>query len=80
MIDHVYLRYKKNIIHRDIKPDNILFDKDGNIKITDFGISVVNRDDADENIKCQLEAHATIKIPVFSSSLISLISYFCSGK
>ena len=31
--------HKKNIIHRDIKPDNILFDADHNPYISDFGVA-----------------------------------------
>jgi serine/threonine protein kinase len=34
-----YLHKKLHLIHRDIKPQNILINSKGEIKITDFGVS-----------------------------------------
>lgn len=30
-----------NVIHRDIKPDNLLIDKHDNLKIADFGVALL---------------------------------------
>ena len=34
-----YLHEEKLILHRDVKPENILFDSNGHIKLCDFGVS-----------------------------------------
>ena len=37
--------HSKNIIYRDLKPENLLFDIDGHLKIADFGLAKPDIDD-----------------------------------
>lgn len=38
--------HSNNVVHRDLKPENCLLDKDGQVRIIDFGLSkMVQRKD-----------------------------------
>ncbi len=57
------------LIHRDIKPDNVLIDKDGHIRLADFGSCL--KMDAKGNVNCT----TAVGTPDYISPEILQVSY-----
>ena len=55
--------HKKGVIHRDVKPSNILLNADGQIKITDFGIAHIE----DPAATLQTQAGEIMGTPAYMS-------------
>ncbi|WP_448548753.1 protein kinase domain-containing protein [Thalassotalea fusca] len=50
LLDAVEYAESMGVTHGDIKPDNILLDKTGNLYVADFGLSVLSTSDANRSI------------------------------
>jgi serine/threonine-protein kinase len=53
--------HRRGVVHRDIKPGNVLFDEDGNAIVTDFGIA------KDLSSEIQTESGTVIGTPAYMS-------------
>ncbi|XP_022144943.1 CBL-interacting serine/threonine-protein kinase 24 isoform X2 [Momordica charantia] len=43
LVDAVAHCHSKGVYHRDLKPENLLLDADGNLKVSDFGLSALSQ-------------------------------------
>jgi serine/threonine protein kinase len=56
--------HSQGVCHRDLKPENLLLDSDGNVKISDFGLSSLYVGDADATGTVRAELlHTTCGTP-----------------
>uniref|UniRef100_A0A8R1E2C2 mitogen-activated protein kinase kinase n=1 Tax=Caenorhabditis japonica TaxID=281687 RepID=A0A8R1E2C2_CAEJA len=70
-----FLKTKMQMIHRDVKPSNILIDNDGRVKICDFGISgILQNSVAISIVGCQQYTAPEIAKVAFRSSGYSVKS------
>ncbi|KAK7291962.1 hypothetical protein RIF29_07540 [Crotalaria pallida] len=61
LISAIDFCHSRGVYHRDLKPENLLLDEDGNLKVSDFGLSAF----CDEHVRQDGLLHTTCGTPAY---------------
>lgn len=75
-----YLHTKLQVIHRDVKPSNILINRGGDVKICDFGISGYLVDSVAKTIDAGCKPYMAVSIDFYSPWINYFKMHFFSRK
>lgn len=75
-----YLHTRLKVIHRDVKPSNILINREGQVKMCDFGISGYLVDSVAKTIDAGCKPYMAVcikrKLFVFIINFYQMLKYF----
>ena len=75
-----YLHTELHVIHRDVKPSNILINRKGQVKICDFGISGYLVDSVAKTIEAGCKPYMAVSIYLHVTLLFVSVVYAASRR
>lgn len=80
-----YLHSKLHVIHRDVKPSNILINRNGEVKMCDFGISGYLVDSVAKTIDAGCKPYMAVKkshryFLIFCQKILIFISLIFTAR